>query len=769
LAATAATSPAGAQTAALPEQPLLGLTVDADLLHDLPTTNNPFTVLETIPEVTTDRFSSGGLGVATAPRLGGFLNSWTQTQLRLGEIAITDPRTGGTPLLLPILPLWQRMTTATAAMGVDENAPGVSMRFEPVRPAARWFRVFEGTASGPSLVSDRAGDGPAVDRVRQWRDASAMVSGPVTDRFGLVAAASWRSLSHVAAPATSATSDRVTSQLAHLVFAATPRDEARALVWAQQVTTDAFTDAAVHVQATWERHDPGSIAWRLFGGYTERRRSVPQTSFLVVDSLTSDPVSDLLDTGAGTARRWTIGARVAPRATPWWPTAGIDVEGAQVRLDPTGIAQIGELVDHAPARLWVLRPVAGPDIRHITTFAAHGNEHVTFGRLSLDAGVRLDTVNGAADSAARGIQWTNWLPRAMAQWRVVDTARVSVLAGYRRSAYQLPLNVLAVGDPAAPVADVAAWRGASAGPLIARVGPGTGGDLAFTEIDPQLRRPVTDELVLAIQSRPRPWLHLQLARITKREDPLLGVVDTGVAASDYMPFAVPDPSFVPDNPFGAPTVTAYNRPASSYGRDRYRLTNRAVDPADSWGLEASVRVSTDRLTIFWGGTLTEADGSAAAVGFLPTENDQDVLGNLLVDPNAATKARGQLFPDRSHTVKMAGVYRFPWRLRVGWIARYQDGQPFARLVVVPNLTQGPTAVRSYTNGGSAFSYVGTLDVRVQKDFAVGAAHMSAVVEVHNLPSLGNEVTEYIVSGPMFRTPIAAQPPLTAVIGVRVGF
>ena len=35
-------SPAAAQPIALPEQPLLGSTLTADLLHDLPTDNNPF-------------------------------------------------------------------------------------------------------------------------------------------------------------------------------------------------------------------------------------------------------------------------------------------------------------------------------------------------------------------------------------------------------------------------------------------------------------------------------------------------------------------------------------------------------------------------------------------------------------------------------------------------------------------------------------------------------------------------------------------------------
>ena len=329
--------------------------------------------------------------------------------------------------------------------------------------------------------------------------------------------------------------------------------------------------------------------------------------------------------------------------------------------------------------------------------------------------------------------------------------------------------MLAIGDPAAPVADVSIWNGTSIGPLIARVGPGTGGDATFTQIDPRLRRPITDELVLAIESRPLPGLQVQLARVTKREQPLLGFADTGVPASAYTAFQVPDPDFLPFHRFGAPQATVYNRPPGSAGRDRYLLTNQAGDPAKFWGLELTVRASTDRFTLLFGGNLTWALGPSAAVGFLPTQNDQDVLGNLFVDPNAATRARGQLFQDRSHVLKLAGVYRFPWRIRLGVIARYQDGQPFARLLIIPDLTQGPTAVRAYANGGAAFTYTGTLDIRVQKVFAAGRSEVAAVVDVYNLPNMGKEVAEYVVSGPMFRTPTMRQPPRTALVGVRVTF
>jgi hypothetical protein len=120
-------------------------------------------------------------------------------------------------------------------------------------------------------------------------------------------------------------------------------------------------------------------------------------------------------------------------------------------------------------------------------------------------------------------------------------------------------------------------------------------------------------------------------------------------------------------------------------------------------------------------------------------------------------------------VKIAGVYRLPWGVRVGAIARYQDGQPFSRLVIVPDLTQGRTAVRAYPNGGTAFTYTGTLDVRVQKVFVAGAARVAAVLDVYNLPNLSNEVSEYVVSGPAFRAPTALQPPRTVVAGFRVMF
>ena len=761
-------SPAAGQTALLPEQPLLGSTFTAVQLRDLPLANNVFAVPETIQlETIADLFSAGGLNVATAPKIGGLLNSWTQTQYRIGDVSITDPRAGGTPLMLPVISSWQRITAATGAMGIEDNASGLSMTLEPPRPGGKWMRTFEGALSGTALVTRGTGAIPAIDRTSQWQDGNVLVSGPVTDRLGIAAAGSWRNLSHIAAPGLSATTDSVASGLAHLVFAATSRDELRAIGWAQQITTPALTDSAIHAQATWERRDP-ALSWRVFGGYTGRTRTSSLTPTLVVDSLLTDPISDLVDTGAGTTRRWVAGARMASSKARFFPALGIDVEGAEARIASSGITRINELVNGTAARAWAYTTSA-TDVRQLTTIAAYANEHVTSGRLTLDGGVRLDTVTGSANGSARGISWTTLLPRASARLQIFNTADVSGVASYRRTAYQPTLNLLAVGDPAAPVADVSNWNGTSIGPFIARVGPGTGGDSAFAQIDANLQRPTTDELVLALRARPRPGLELALARITKREQPLLGYVDTGVLASEYTAIRFADPSFLPDSPVGAAQVTAFSRPGGAYGRDRYLLANQTGDPARSWALEATIRATTQRLLLLIGLGLTEATGPAAAVGFLPTENDQDVLGNAFVDPNRLTQARGQLFQDRSHIGKIAAAYKFPSRVTAGAIIRYADGQPFTRLVIASSLTQGPIAVRSYANGGSAFTFVGTIDVRVQKIFTAGGAEVAASLDVYNLPNLGNEVVEHVVTGAAFRTPTALQPPRTALVGLRVTF
>jgi hypothetical protein len=56
---------------------------------------------------------------------------------------------------------------------------------------------------------------------------------------------------------------------------------------------------------------------------------------------------------------------------------------------------------------------------------------------------------------------------------------------------------------------------------------------------------------------------------------------------------------------------------------------------------------------------------------------------------------------------------------------------------------------------------------LQKGFAIGRRHVDGIIDFYNLATRGNEVEEYTVSGPNFRTPTAIEPPRSIHIGLRL--
>ena len=128
-----------------------------------------------------------------------------------------------------------------------------------------------------------------------------------------------------------------------------------------------------------------------------------------------------------------------------------------------------------------------------------------------------------------------------------------------------------------------------------------------------------------------------------------------------------------------------------------------------------------------------------------------------------------VFTDRAFTGKLVAIYKFPADVRLGLVARYQDGQPFSRVLVFPGLNQGAEAVRAFSSGESRFMFVGTLDARLQKRFEVGGRRLEAFLDVFNLPGRVNSVEEDVAAPPDVRNATAVQPPRAIHLGVRVAF
>lgn len=774
----------------------LGFNFDQSLLRDLPTSDSLYGVFETIqPSLITDRFTGGGLWTGQPTRVGGFLSSWSQTLFRIGDVDITDPTGSGTPLLFPDLGPWQHVSVATGLLPDDIGAVGLAVTLEPRQHAGRWQHRLEGHTSHGRLTAEApAGPVPAITRLTgrdrlAWSSAGTLVPERLNGAF----AASWTKSRQAARAETAGAEAQLFSALGSLVHRGTGGRELATLGWVQRSQVpfeyrlpwgepgSTADETAIHVQATFKTDTRAEIPWRLFGSYSHRSRT-PQVAsrVAIVERLLDGPVSAVADPSRGTVRMGSIGGRASTVRRSGSRThalrAGFDVTASGQRTPPSGLQTIGELVDGMPARVWRFNQTGLTSSRRVVSFAVHGTDDLHLSpRLRLSLGLRFESLTGQAAGATQNVSWHSLLPRARLWWRMRPNGWTVAFLGYSRSGYRLPLDLLTVGDPAALSADVYRWLSsrppvtAPGGPLVARVGPGTGGRADFSTIDPKLARPVSDELSFGFEITPSAGHRFQIALVGRRESALLGLVNAGVPISAYSTFTVQDPGANTGKPDDDKVITVFDRSPASFGADRYSLTNPSQSSALSGGLELSGEWTAARFTALGGATASIAVGPSASRGYGPLENDQSLPGESFISPNGSTFARGRLFADRAFTVKLAAVYRFPANIRLGVVARYQDGQNFSRVLVFPTLGQGTEAVRAFAAGDSRFKFTGTLDTRLQKGFGAAGRRIAVVFDAFNLLGLSYDVEERAANLPNDRRGLAIQPPRTLHVGLQTSF
>jgi len=780
-----AASPAAAQQPPTDVGPLT-TRLDLRALRDLPSTDNLFSLLETTqPEVVSDRFS-GSVNLAEPARLGVFLTSWTETTFLVDGVDITSAERGG-PLFVPSASTWQGVRATSGMFPVEVSGPGLLIALEPLRPPSSWQVNTAGAGSGERLVGNSGRLAAPIAQPAGLAYASATVGGPIAaGRAGVLVSASMTRASQFDRGSASTSEQAADSIFSHLVFAPSSTDEVRTIGW-RQVTSypgahgvpaaadgSSRREASTHLQSTWQRESPMGVGWRVFGAFTERgwdlRTGVP--GLQVIERLVEGPPSALAAPDSGRERRWSAGWRadgVAARlpGARHAIRAGVDVSGVSSSTDAAPAVTVGELVGGIPARLWTFS--ATPDTRRTRVgLAAFVADTVRlWDAVTVQGGLRVDRVTGMARGAPQGITWTTVLPRLSARWQFGWAA---LYAAQTRTADSLLTDVLAYGDPVAGVADVRRWDGGREGPLVARVGPGAGADGRLTAIDPAIQRPVTSEFIVGIEATPPRFVRVRFTAISRRRSHQVALLNVGVPASDYELFHIPDPGpnfIVPDDDQLLPI---YNRSPGTFGMDRYLLSNLDQRPATLQGATLTFDRSTPRVFLAASGAMGWTYAAAGNRGFGAAENDAGIVGELLADPNAATHARGNVFADRQYLFRVSMAYKLPHDTSFGVVARYQDGQAFSRMVVVPDLNQGADAIRAFRSGKSRFTFTGTLDIRVQKGVTLpGGGRAALVIDGYNVINMDKEVEEWVVTGPDFRTPTAAQPPRAIHIGLRVSF
>lgn len=751
---------------------------------DLPAGRSVPGLIETgIPAVTSDRFDASGAGVGVAARIGAYGESWTETTYRIGDLDATNPLRPGTPIVLPDATAFEAVSIAAAGSDAAISTPGTRVVLDPMRPGATRAFVVD-AAMTPASWAPVPTTPPAIAALRSFGDASALFSGPLNGRVGAAIGVRWTDASHVVRDRR-APSQSFAGATAHIVAALRPHEELRALVIAQGATHGddtrltigdqvASRDRMGLAQVTWERRDPTRASLRISGGYQRARLDPGFSPALArIDSVADGAVLPLLLTPAGTTS--SVRGEVvlaAPRSTPrahrWRLGASVEHHAMQPELaTATGAV---ETVNGTPARVWLLDTPAAPSSWRQHGASVYAGDVISIGRLTLDGSIRLETL-GASNGSGTAVSWVDAYPRAFGTILLSRRAGVSIFAGVSQSGAPLAPMALALGDAGSVSGRVYRWTDGNldglAQPeeyatLVARIGPGAWTPGA-TAIDAALRRPRHTEGVFGLAIERTRWA-TAITGIVRRQADLLQLVNDGAA---YTPVTVADEGLnYPFPPAG--TLTAFSRTPASFGLDAYRLTNPDGLTSRFEGLDASLQFRTSRMALAFGATAARTSATTSLRGFRVDENDPGLL-DFAANPNGLVNAVGRPFLDRGYTGKIALVVALPAATKVGALIRYQDGQPFSRLAGVDGLAQGTEPVSAYARGRTRFTFVSTVDVRVQKAIGAGRRQTIVYLDVFDLFNAQREVEEFVGTTPAFRSVSAVEPPRSARVGLRLAF
>jgi hypothetical protein len=659
----------------------------------------------------------------------------------------------------------------------------------PRRPDAQWRKTIAISDAPTSLqqASRRTG-APAIAHLDSFSSARFRLNGPlIADRLNAVVTGNLTRGARRERSDPRSLDGREAGVLTHFVFTPNARDEVRFLGGVQRLSHPYAgrarfgggnvqqIDRFLQAQATWQH--TGSRPWSVTGGIVDGTFDphLTEPALGTVERLADGPVQQQFPARSARGRAAVNGwfdpftnGNHAVRVGLSAARTHSDTDPAEeIRLTP-------ETVGGLPARVWDYGWTGSTAWRG-TDLSAYATDQFRYRQLSVNAGVRFESTHASAANSDGRIEWTGVTPRLIARARPFpkDRPGLTMLAGYAEYMSRLPLNLLAYGDPNAPHGAAYQWidqnrdgvfQTDERGLLVARVGPGG----ARATIDAGLRPPRSKEVFIGFEAEIGTFTTRFLA-YHRRERDLVTSVNYGAPTSAYDVTYISDPG---DDIVGGTTLQMlpiYNRRIDSFGRDRYLLTNDTAT-ATGKGMEISVdgRVGK-RVRVLVGATASKTNSPSAYRGFLATENDQGLVGERLELPNAATLSQGRLFFERGYTIKIASTYDAPHDFRFGAVARYQDGQHFARFVIAPDLNQGPEPIKGIYNGDSRFTYVLTIDARLEKGFTLGRTRLAGILEAFNLRGTGIEVEEDVTWGPSYRATSAVQPPRALRLGLRLDF
>ena len=353
------------------------------------------------------------------------------------------------------------------------------------------------------------------------------------------------------------------------------------------------------------------------------------------------------------------------------------------------------------------------------------------------------------------ITWFNLSPRLGIILPLSKSRSSALRLSIARYYFTLPLRFLTYGNSSSLGGLVYSWNDLNAdnqfqegesGALLRREGP------FFSGIDPDLKRPYTNEFSISFIHAFRSNWYLTVGGFYRENRNLIETLNTGVPFSAYQPVPLFDigddriPNTRDDLEF-----TVYNQNIGTLGQDFFLLTNPETETRVSTyhGFDITlVKKYSSKFAFFLSLTAIRAVGRTSP-GNTEWENDDGVVGSLYDNPNTLINAEGRMRFDRGYTGRIGVSFMAPFGIRIGCVVKYYDGQPFARKIIVTGMNQGPFIIQAHPRGVARYEYNRTVDIRLEKPLNFGQTRMRIILDAFNLINRNLATEENEWTGPEF--------------------
>jgi len=449
-----------------------------------------------------------------------------------------------------------------------------------------------------------------------------------------------------------------------------------------------------------------------------------------------------------------------------------------------------------------------PGIAEFTGSVLFLQDRITKNRLTLNLGLRFEHTSGflPAQSKPAGpfsgaqttpkqdvISWNDLAPRVGLVYDLFGDHKAALKLGYGRYHHQISADMIGVPNQLGLAGKGYNWIDRNAD---GNFQVGEEGDLLFAfggntnTVDPNLKRPRTDEITLGVDWELPKSIKLSVDGIFRWGRNLIALAEVGIPQNEtgYDKTTGLDPG--PDGTAGTAddkTFTVFNQKPEYAGKNQRVELNPSDFQSSFKGVEVTLQ---KRFSNRWQGLLTYAlssdDLSSTSVTVAQYGGEEEGAGgfafgsgaNAFQDPNAKiNNTSGPSFYRRRHQLKASASYEIPKiDVNVAGVFKMQTGTPYGRIVSLSSdingvpFNQGPISFFAEPRDSRDFDTITYVDFRLGKFFKIGKSQRIEInADFFNLFN-NNVITNLNVNtGGSFENPVSILGPRVFRIGARYTF